>query len=106
MELELITPAPIWREKYYKMLDQFLANGEHIDSFHIGYESRDFNFLLKRLDENFRGINLPKDFAPNSTFWLKDSTDDLVGIFNLRHTLSDALKLDGGHIGFGITPPE
>lgn len=106
MELELIKPSEIWRDKYYTMLDQFIANGEHIDAFNIGYESRDFEFLLKRLNENVSGINLPYNFVPNTTFWLKNSNNDLIGIFNLRHTLNESLEFDGGHIGFGITPPE
>ena len=30
--------------------------------------------------------------------------DEVVGVSNLRHRLTDALRLEGGHVGYGIRP--
>src|SRR5688572_26709861 len=40
----------------------------------------------------------------HSTFWLVDANDEIVGVSNLRHRLTDSLLRFGGHIGFGVRP--
>ena len=89
---------------YYEMLEDFLSNGEDIDDFEIGYESEDFEMLLRRLQENKLGIGLKKGFAPNSTYYLRSEDRNILGFFNLRHSLSPELRRDGGHIGYAVRP--
>jgi predicted acetyltransferase len=50
-----------------------------------------------------KGLNLPKDYVPSSTFWLVED-GEFVGMGNLRHRLTDALLRFGGHIGYAIRP--
>jgi predicted acetyltransferase len=38
-----------------------------------------------------------------STFFLVDA-GEVVGVSTLRHTLTDKLRREGGHIGYGIRP--
>jgi predicted acetyltransferase len=33
-----------------------------------------------------------------------DGDEQVVGVSNLRHSLTDALRREGGHIGYGIRP--
>ena len=40
---------------------------------------------------------------PSSTYWLV-SDDEVVGVSNLRHKLTDALRREGGNIGYGVRP--
>ena len=57
---------------------------------------------LERQVEISNGINLPEWMVPQTTFWLySDSTP--VGIGRIRHYLNDALKENGGHIGYAIS---
>lgn len=41
--------------------------------------------------------------VPSTTFWLY-SGDTPVGFGTVRHYLTDALRIAGGHIGYGIAP--
>ena len=40
---------------------------------------------------------------PSTTFFLMDG-DELIGVSNLRHYLSDLIREHGGHIGLGVRP--
>mgnify|MGYP002617190631 CR=1 FL=1 len=63
----------------------------------------DFDAYLKSLDESE-----PKEgYVPASTFFAYDRERDiLVGAVDIRHSLNEALLLDGGHIGDGVRPSE
>ena len=50
-----------------------------------------------------RGEGLPQGFVPHTTFWLV-AGGEVVGVSNLRHRLTDALRVEGGHIGYGVRP--
>lgn len=41
--------------------------------------------------------------VPSTTYWLYDG-DTPVGFGSIRHFLTDALRMAGGHIGYGIAP--
>jgi len=105
-ELKLVLLSKDDETNYYEMLDDFLSHGEHIDLFGIGYENRDFEMLLKRLKENELGVKFKEGFAPNSTYYLRINNGKLLGLFNLRHSLSPELLIDGGHIGYAVRPSE
>ena len=50
---------------------------------------------------------LSREGVHASTFFLKRETDDkLLGSIQIRHTLTPALQLHGGHIGYAIRPTE
>jgi len=49
------------------------------------------------------GLGIPVGFVPHSTFWLV-ADEEVVGVSNLRHRLTDSLRIEGGHIGYGIRP--
>jgi predicted acetyltransferase len=62
-----------------------------------------FETLLEKLQED----KSPKDSArvpATMLFYFKD--DKIVGVAHIRHELNDALKLLGGHIGYGVAPDE
>ena len=48
-----------------------------------------------------KGMNLPKDFVPETDYFLWDN-DEVVGLFRLRHRLNDFLRMYHGHIGYGV----
>lgn len=51
-----------------------------------------------------RGEGIPPGFVPHSTCWLVDDRDEVVGVANLRHRLTERLRVEGGHIGYGVRP--
>jgi predicted acetyltransferase len=50
-----------------------------------------------------RGEQLEPDWVPCSTRFLAVD-DELVGLYSLRHRLSDQLRQYGGHIGYSVRP--
>ena len=49
------------------------------------------------------GRNLPEGWVPN-TFLAADVDGQLVGRVSIRHELTDFLREEGGHIGYGVLP--
>ena len=46
---------------------------------------------------------MPPGFVAHSTYWLVHG-GEVVGVSNIRHALTPALRREGGHIGYGIRP--
>jgi predicted acetyltransferase len=49
------------------------------------------------------GLNLREGWVPN-TFLVADVDGQLVGRISIRHELTDFLRDEGGHIGYGVLP--
>lgn len=47
---------------------------------------------------------LNKEWVPNTTLFLFDNEDEVIGAVNIRHYLNEHLKRIGGHIGYGVRP--
>ena len=67
------------------------------------FSQRDFAAFLARLAACSRGEGLPPGYVPHTTFWLA-WRGEVVGVANLRHALTDSLRREGGHIGYGVRP--
>lgn len=49
----------------------------------------------------------PKEgFVPDTTYFLVNADDRILGAINIRHELNDYLRHSGGHIGYGVRPGE
>ncbi len=62
--------------------------------------------LLQNVVSMATSKSLPPSLVPQTTFWLFDDENHIVGMSRLRHRLNDALLIDGGHIGYYIRPSE
>ena len=102
--VELIQPTALFRDSYRDLVADFTNSGEPFVPFVLGFENHDFDAFLHRLDSCTRGIGVPSSFVAHSTFWLVADRATVVGVSNIRHSLTDALRREGGHIGFGIRP--
>lgn len=47
------------------------------------------------------GIDLPNGYVPETYYFLWDDSN-IVGLFKIRHYLTDNLRNGAGHIGYGI----
>ena len=90
MDLQLVKMSEKFKPQLFDMMDEWTKTGETI----IPWES------LKESE--------PKEgYVPASTFFVYDRERDiLVGAVDIRHSLNEALLLDGGHIGDGVRPSE
>ena len=48
---------------------------------------------------------MPEGYVPSNNYWLVYD-GRVLAISRLRHRLTDALRLEGGHIGYTVRPPE
>lgn len=86
------------------MIEEIRKAGEAPVPYTLGYAFERFDALIARLEQDEKGVDLPENFVPNSTFWLVRDGVEIVGASNLRHRLTPNLSLRGGHIGFGVRP--
>lgn len=89
---------------YAAMVAELRARGEDLIPFPLGFAHDDFGAFLARLAACERGEAIPAGFVPHTTYWLVDDADEVVAVSNLRHRLTDNLRLEGGHIGYGVRP--
>lgn len=85
------------------LVREFIASGEPLVPFTLAFAHDDFDAFLAQLDACARGEGIPEAFVPHSTFWLVHA-GEVVGVSNLRHALTEKLRIEGGHIGYGVRP--
>ena len=91
----LVEPNEEMAAEFLAMAEEYKAAGN------VRYKSALENFpvYLGQVKNNARGINLNPDRVPESEFWLADDRR-IAARSKLRHRLNEALKLEGGHIGY------
>lgn len=104
LHVELVTPSGALRDSYRGLVNEFVKQNESLVPFVLRFEHCDFDALLARLDACSRGIGLPGGFVPHSTYWLIENGVHVIGVSNIRHALTPALRREGGNIGYGIRP--
>ena len=102
--VELVRPSLMFRDSYRSLVSEFAAAGEKLVPFVLALENSDFDVFLSRLDDCSRGIGLPDGFVAHSTYWLVRDQAEVVGVSNIRHSLTESLRREGGNIGYGIRP--
>lgn len=100
----LIEPNLLLRESYRELVQEFVENGEPLIPFPLRFPSDDFEALIRKLNDASMGMGIPEGFVANTTYWLIDRRGEVLGVSNLRHRLTDRLRREGGHIGYGIRP--
>ena len=102
--VRLIRPLAAFEESHAAFIEEFRRNGEELVPWVLEEQCATFAEYVAWLDDCGRGVGLPPGFVANSTFWLVDQRDEIVGVVNLRHRLTPTLRDFGGHIGFGVRP--
>jgi len=103
-EGRLVEPSKEFESSYRSLVAEFLARGETLIPFCLQYDATDFQAYLRRVRDDAQGIGLPDGYIPASTLWLLDDQNELVGVAHLRHRLTPALMICGGHVGYGVRP--
>ena len=104
MDAKLESPSPRLKDSYISLVREFNELGEPLIPFILKFPTDDFPAFLARLEECSRGLEVPNGFVAHKTFWLTDANDQVLGVSNLRFSLTDSLRKDGGHIGFSVRP--
>ena len=86
-------------------MEDWKSTGEVLVPFVLSMDYSNFDEYIRKLNNFSLGLGLPDGFVSHSTFWLV-SDDRIVGVSNLRHSLTDKLLEADGNIGYGIRPSE
>ena len=104
----LVRPSPERLGEYLDMLDRARALGENGDGYTLvetGPVRRSGAAkYLRTLDDFEQGVRLPDGWVPVATRWLLNADGRLAGETRLRFQLTDALEIEGGHVGYFIHP--
>ncbi len=89
-------------KKEYELMQKMPANENGVENKAFGVSYDDFiSKVIPKWIDNDKGINLEENHVPDTCYflWVDDTP---VGIFKLRHYLSDWLRDNSGHVGFSI----
>ncbi len=102
MTLQLVPPSERYRDTFLRALREFRDEGL---SWWVGGDLEgvddDFAaFVAKRLAAADRGT----ETSPSKTHRWARANDELVGRISTHHELTDALRVEGGHVGYDTVP--
>lgn len=66
--------------------------------------SASIDAYLRECREMEDASTVPPGLVPQTTFWILDDDDTVVGMVRVRHRLNRKTRRNGGHIGFYIHP--
>jgi predicted acetyltransferase len=102
-EQRLVEPDPSHEAAFFRLRDE-VATAEADFAPLVAVERDGFRPYLARLAAMRDGTAPTKSGVPFSTFWLVDSSGEILAISSVRHRLTPALLAYGGHIGFAVRP--
>jgi predicted acetyltransferase len=105
-QLFLSKPTINLKEEYMSFYQEWKQSGETMVPWVIEKDPSNFEAMVQFLLESEKGVNLPEGWIPDSTFWLINEKNRVLGVVNIRHRLTERLMDRGGHIGYGIRPSE
>ena len=101
MKISLVPPTERCRESFFRGLREFRHEGLPwwVGADFDGVEEDFAAFVARRLaDANRNGA-----FVPRTHLWAV-AEEQFVGRISIRHELNDALRVEGGHIGYDTVP--
>ena len=101
--LRLELPSTKYEASYRTYLAEVDALGERRVPYQLMRPIEDFAALVRGLEANAAGRELPEGHVSNTTYWLIED-GEIVGVSNLRHRLTPFLERRGGHIGYSVRP--
>lgn len=95
---ELVKPSPKYKDSFIEAV----AEGSERDT---GFKATEefFSEYLEAVEKFSKGVDLPTGYVPATDYWLIED-ETYIGRVSVRHSLTEALRLIGGHIGYTIRP--
>ena len=100
--IQLVQPAERWRESFLRGFREFQLEGlPWWSDGDLEMAERDFaTFVAQKLGESSQRTDT---LVPTTHLWAV-TDGEFVGRVSIRHELTDALRLEGGHIGYDTVP--
>ncbi|PKM65384.1 MAG: GNAT family acetyltransferase [Firmicutes bacterium HGW-Firmicutes-2] len=97
----LIEPCGSFEKEFERMANDFKEHGE-LD--YPKYYYGNFDEFLNEIKILKSGINLPEGYVATVTYWMVNSNNEILGSIRYREKLNEDTKINGGHIGYDISP--
>jgi predicted acetyltransferase len=104
LKLRLRQPTSRLQKSHASLIAEFRDNDEALVPWVLDEVAHNFAEYVAWLASASQGLDLFPGHVAHSTFWLIDDRNEIVGVSNIRHELTDALMNFGGHIGYGVRP--
>lgn len=95
--MKLVYPSKKYLKSYREAFEEYVANNVE----HYFFDDENEVDIVKKYYNYRNNIGLAENRVPQTTYWLIDK-GEFIGEISIRHRLNDALKIYGGHIGYGI----
>lgn len=107
MSLYFVKPDLVYFEQYKEMYCEWLGQ-EHINPWFFKTKCEtleNFADFIQMLD-NYEKANVDKQYASQTSYFVVDENNKLIGGASIRHYLTVDGYNYGGHIGYGVRPSE
>jgi len=104
--LELIDPTVALEDSFRAMVAEYAAAGEDRYQGIPPAAGGGFAAYVRKLRDGALGVDLPPNHVPGNTYWMVQNGRRVVGASRLRHWLNEALRNEGGHIGYDVRPSD
>lgn len=108
--MKLVFPGLSHKEKAIGFIQEFYDHQSEINgSGALDRYLRDSTYeeWIKKIQADMDIANILPGRVPALTyFFVREEDDQIVGVINLRLALTDYLRVEGGHIGYGIRPTQ
>lgn len=103
--LKLVLPEESYWQSFREGLQEFKNNPTPYDIRDVlnAFGFINFTDYKKNCENASQGIGLKSEYVPETILWLVED-EKFIGIYTIRHYLTDALKRNGGHIAYSIIP--
>lgn len=106
-EIELVTAKSAAKELVMQFRSEFLGTGEKKIQGSRGLHNYDmYQDWLQLVEECEKEENHLIGVQTTTYFGVRRADGKIVGCIELRHTLTEELKVIGGHIGYSVLPTE
>lgn len=108
MSLYFVKPDLVYFEQYHEMYKEWQTESEHINPWFFKTKCEtleDFAAFIQMLD-HYENANVDEQYASQTSYFVVDDNDRLIGGASLRHYLTVDGYNYGGHIGYGVRPSE
>lgn len=107
MSLYFVKPDLVYFEQYKEMYCEWLGQ-EHINPWFFKTKCEtleNFADFIQILD-NYEKANVDKQYASQTSYFVVNENNKLIGGASIRHYLTIDGYNYGGHIGYGVRPSE
>lgn len=103
--IKLILPEETYWESFQQGVEELKKHPTPYDTngIKVGLKFTNFSDFKTECENERLGIGLKEGYVKQTRLWLIDN-DTFVGAFDIRHSLTENLKKEGGNVAYYIIP--